>query len=85
MENSLPSSAPSNVGATAPTISPEADRVIREDECLRLTGLSRTTRWRLERQDRFPRRLQLSDNAVGWLLSELLAWRTSRLARTRAA
>lgn len=54
------------------------DRYIREEECFRLSGLSRTTRWRLERKDKFPRRRQLSDNAVGWLLSEVLAWRATR-------
>lgn len=54
------------------------DRLIREDECFFLTGLSRTTRWRLEREGKFPKRRQVSDNGVGWLLSEVLAWRDSR-------
>lgn len=54
------------------------DRYIREEECFRLSGLSRTTRWRLERKGQFPKRRQLSDNAIGWLLSEVLAWRGSR-------
>jgi prophage regulatory protein len=48
--------------------------IIREAECRRLSGLSRSTRWRLERAGKFPRRRQISDNAVGWLASELLAW-----------
>ncbi len=51
------------------------DRMIREAECERITGLSRTTRWRLERQGKFPKRRQLSQNCVGWVLSEILAWR----------
>lgn len=56
----------------------DEDRYIREDECRLLTGLSRTTRWRLERAGKFPQRRQLSDNAVGWLLSEVMAWRAAR-------
>ena len=56
----------------------QVDRFVRERECQSISGLSRVTRWRLERCGRFPRRRQLSDNAVGWLLSELLIWRDAR-------
>jgi prophage regulatory protein len=54
------------------------DRYIREAECHRISGLSRVTRWRLERAGKFPERRQLSDNAIGWLLSEVMAWRDAR-------
>jgi len=50
------------------------DRILREKEVRVATGLSRTTRWRLERAGRFPRKRQLSAGAVGWLESEVLAW-----------
>lgn len=56
------------------------DRFIREPECRRLTGLSRTTRWHLERRGLFPARRRLSVHAVGWLESELHAWLASRAA-----
>ena len=55
-----------------------ADRIVREPECREISGLSRTTRWRLERKGKFPRRRKLSDNAVGWIFSELMAWVTAR-------
>lgn len=42
------------------------------------TQLSRTTLWRLERANRFPKRRQLSANAVGWLRSEVESWIESR-------
>jgi prophage regulatory protein len=42
------------------------------------TGLSETTIWRLERAGDFPARRQLSNNAVGWLRSEVEAWMVSR-------
>ena len=50
------------------------DRFIREPECRRVTGLSRVTRWRLERRGQFPKRRQISLNAVGWLESEIQSW-----------
>jgi prophage regulatory protein len=59
----------------------ETDLYIREGECARLSGLSRTTRWRLERIGRFPERRQLGDNSIGWLLSEILEWQKNRPAR----
>ena len=50
------------------------DRFLREREVRSVTGLSRTTRWRLERAGQFPRKRLLSPGAVGWLESEVLAW-----------
>lgn len=43
-----------------------------------VSGLSRTTAWRLEKDGLFPRRRQLSPNAVGWLQTEVEAWVNSR-------
>lgn len=54
------------------------DGLIREPECARLTGLSRSTRWRLERDGRFPLRRRLSPGTSGWLRAEVLAWIASR-------
>lgn len=57
---------------------PQEDRFMREPEVRRLTGLSRTTRWRMERRGNFPHRRSLSANAVGWLSSEIQAWMAER-------
>jgi prophage regulatory protein len=57
------------------------DRFISEIECEQITDLSRTTRWRLERTDQFPKRRQLAPNRVGWKLSEVLSWMESRTTR----
>ena len=54
------------------------DRVIRRPELLQLTGLSYSTIYRYERAGRFPRRLRLGDQAVGWWLSEVEDWLASR-------
>ena len=54
------------------------ERIVRERECKAVTGLSRMTRWRLERAGRFPRKQQLSPNCSGWLRSEIQAWIAAR-------
>ncbi|MCS4327475.1 AlpA family phage regulatory protein [Klebsiella aerogenes] len=57
---------------------PQAERVIREDECRQLTGICRTTRYMMEKEGNFPARRKLGGRAVGWLLSEVSAWQQSR-------
>ena len=52
--------------------------VLRTPEVTRLTGLSRTTLWRLERRGVFPRRIRLGANSVGWLEDEVEEWIASR-------
>jgi prophage regulatory protein len=58
------------------------DRFVRERERRTLTGLSRTTWWRLERSGVAPKRRQLSTASTGWLLSEITAWMQSRTEKT---
>jgi prophage regulatory protein len=58
-----------------------ADRIIREPECERISGLSRSTRWRLERGGDFPKRRRISAGCSGWLASELAAWVARRTAK----
>lgn len=50
------------------------DRIIRAKEVQTMTGLSRTTLWRLENKHEFPRRVSLGANSVGWKLSEIKNW-----------
>lgn len=47
-------------------------------EVSRLTTLARATIYRLEKAGLFPRRIQISDNKVGWLLDEIERWLLSR-------
>ena len=53
------------------------DRTIREPECRQITGLCRTTRYMMEKEGTFPARRKLGGRAVGWLLSEVIAWQQS--------
>jgi len=56
----------------------DADRIIRETECRRLTGICRTTRYLMEKKGVFPARRQLGGRSVGWLLSEISAWQMNQ-------
>jgi prophage regulatory protein len=56
-----------------------AQRILREPECRNVTGLSRAQRWRLEKAERFPSRIQLSERAFGWLETEVRAWLADRI------
>ncbi len=60
------------------TASSTPDRIIRADEVQTMTGLSRTTIWRLENKEEFPRRVSLGANSVGWRLSEVQSWLAQR-------
>jgi len=61
----------------APSVS-SPERIIRSKEVQELTGLSRTTIWRLERSGKFPARVPLSSSIVGWRSSEITHWITTR-------
>jgi predicted DNA-binding transcriptional regulator AlpA len=53
-------------------------RIVRLPEVLRLTSLSRSTVWRLERANAFPVRRQLSPGAIGWQEDEIVDWTLRR-------
>ena len=52
--------------------------ILRTSDVTRLTGLSRTTLWRLERQGKFPTRIRLGLNSVGWRDEEVQHWVETR-------
>lgn len=56
------------------------DRIILEKERKQMTGISRTTAWRMEQKGQFPKRRKVSDGLVGWLESELDEWIATRQA-----
>jgi prophage regulatory protein len=53
-------------------------RFIRLPEVLHLTGLSRSTIYRMEGRGEFPKRRQLGASCVGWDFAEVLGWIDSR-------
>lgn len=50
------------------------DRRIREAECFEITSLSRSTRWNMENENKFPTRCHFGRNSCAWLLSDVLWW-----------
>lgn len=53
-------------------------RILRRPEVEAATGLSKTQINRLEREGKFPKRVQISDRAVGWRSDEIEAWNDAR-------
>ncbi|MXR70990.1 AlpA family phage regulatory protein [Shewanella sp. JBTF-M18] len=54
------------------------DPIIKEKQREFLTSVSRAHAFQLERLGQFPKHIQLSPNAIGWKLSEVLTWIRSR-------
>lgn len=54
------------------------DRYLCFKDVKALTGLSRSTVWRMENDGNFPARRQLTPKRVGWLESETSMWVESR-------
>ncbi len=54
------------------------DPIIREEQREFLTAVSRSHVFQLERLGLFPKHIQLSPNAIGWKLKEVLAWVRTR-------
>ncbi len=55
-----------------------SNRMLRVKELVTITGLSKTTLWRLEKVGDFPARKKLSVGAVGWSLLEVENWISGR-------
>jgi len=57
-----------------PSRFPQPPRLLRIAEVVARTGLSKTTIWRLETAQKFPRRVRLSARATGWREFEVSDW-----------
>lgn len=60
------------------TMTTKALSILREYQVKGRTGLSASTVWRLEKNGSFPKRVQLSKNAVGWYEHEIESWIETR-------
>ena len=67
-------------GGPVETGGPE-DRLLPWDRVRDVTGLSRSTAWRLQQVGDFPEPVRISPNRVGWWESELTAWKATRTVR----
>ena len=56
----------------------EAHRLLRREEVERLTGISRSTLYDMISKGVFPRPVRINARAVGWRVTEVVAWLESR-------
>ena len=54
-------------------------QLLRPREVEKLLGVSETTVWRLSRTPGFPKKYQVSANAVAWRGDDILAWLETRV------
>jgi len=55
-------------------------KILRYPKLKEMVTLSRSQIWRLERAGRFPKRIQISDNSVGWDEADIEEWLQARKA-----
>jgi prophage regulatory protein len=68
---------PSSIAS--PSAESDADRLFaRMSTVLRLTGLGRSTIYRLIAEDKFPAQVRIGTRAVGWRWSDLERWSAAR-------
>jgi prophage regulatory protein len=60
-------------------------RILRRPEVEAATGLKRSSIYEQMAEGTFPKSVPLSDKAVGWLESEIVAWQKDRIAKRDAA
>ena len=60
------------------------DRLLSWKRVKDLTGLSRTTCWRLQKAGDFPQPVVISPGRIGWRESDVAAWKASRSPRGSA-
>ncbi|MGH7037065.1 MAG: helix-turn-helix transcriptional regulator [Stellaceae bacterium] len=60
-------------------------RILRQRQVIEKVGYSPMHIWRLEKAGRFPHRVKLGPNSVGWVAEEIDAWIEARIAERDAA
>ena len=53
-------------------------RIIKIEEVQHLTGLSKSSIRRLQDSNDFPKRIQVTEKCVGWLLEDIEEWINTR-------
>lgn len=59
-------------------MTPRFRKIIKWSSLFEMVGLSRSTVDRLEKAGKFPARIRLAQNSVGWRLDEINGWLDSR-------
>jgi prophage regulatory protein len=59
------------------------EKILRLNEVIALTGLSRATIYEKQSSGEFPHSIKLGSRAVGWLGSEISDWINERIEESR--
>ena len=51
-----------------------SETYLRLPEVQKISGLSVSSIWKLEKKGKFPQRIKIGERAVGWLSSEIQDW-----------
>ncbi|MBK7889619.1 MAG: AlpA family phage regulatory protein [Bdellovibrionales bacterium] len=54
------------------------NRILRIEEVMKASGLSRSSLYRLEGLGQFPKRVRISPNSIGWFEHEVQFWMDER-------
>lgn len=58
-------------------------QILRLQQVCRMTGLCRSLVYQLEADNQFPKRVRLTERAVGWIEGEVQGWLAQRIAGSR--
>ena len=71
--------SPPRPGAPRSKVEPPAPKFLRMPSVVRMTGLGRSTIYRLIAENKFPGPVRVGDRAVAWRQVDLDKWSESRL------
>ena len=60
-----------------------SEQILKLPEVTRVTGLARSTIYKLISEDRFPKQIKLTKFSSGWIKSEVDFWIDERIAFSR--
>jgi len=60
-----------------------SEQILKLPEVTKLTGLARSTIYKLISEDRFPKQIKLTSFSSGWIKSEIDYWIDERIALSR--
>jgi len=80
-----PRSTPAQTAQASPGGRMLPRKLLRFPVVREMTGLSRSTIWRLERRGEFPRHHRIAPNVVAWVEEDVIGWIEERTAARQSA
>lgn len=59
------------------------DPILRLGDVVKQTGLSKSSLYRMMKEEKFPQPIRLTEYATGWLLSDICQWKRERIEASR--